>query len=131
MPRREARSEIAQTKPNLLEPLDLSVFGGPDDPCFGKYHDLKAEECKQCGDREICAIAMAQKRRVDRTEIEKETPFKDMEDLPVEVSDERLKRYMQKKVDKGFEIAYILDKTVARFEISRDRARELYKQLNF
>lgn len=129
MPKREARSIAIESKPNLLEPLDLSVFGGPDDPCFGKYHDLKAEECRQCGDREICAIAMAQKRRVDRTEIEKTTPFKDIEDQPEEVSDERLKRYMQKKIDKGFDRTYILDKTTNRFEISRDRAKKLYKEL--
>lgn len=82
MPRKErmARKKLAN-KVDLLKPMPQSVFdfGGDKDPCFGKFNDPDAKECRQCGDCEICAIVQGQKNHKLRAATEAENNFKDIE----------------------------------------------------
>jgi hypothetical protein len=120
---------LAKKNFDVMEPLDLTMFGGPEDPCFGKHHDLKAEECKMCGDAELCAIAVAQNRKKQRAEIEAKQPFKDLEDKPPSASTPRIKKYMQKKQLKGIPKKSIIRRAIKRFTITHDQAENIFKQL--
>lgn len=81
--KRQNRAEINHENFNILKPIDVLSLGSKDDPCFGKHHDLLAEECIICGDSEFCAIAMAQTLNVKRLEIESEQRFKDIEEVAI------------------------------------------------
>lgn len=84
---------------DLLKPVDLSTVGTEDDPCFGKHHDIKAEECQMCGDSELCQIHFQQKLNIDRLAREKKTQFKDVEKKP-KLSKKKVKKYYEAKLDK-------------------------------
>jgi hypothetical protein len=64
----------------FLKPFDVTKFGSADDPCFGLFYDLTADECNECGDIEICAIAFARNQHLKRAEIEATQKFKDLEE---------------------------------------------------
>lgn len=70
---------------DITEPIDLSIIGTAEDPCFGKLYDPQASECKRCGDSEICAIAMGQNNHLKRALVEAEKNFKDLEEDKIEV----------------------------------------------
>lgn len=94
--KRESRS-VEVAKVNLLKPLDLDKLGTAEDPCFGQLFDPKAEECKICGDCEICSIIMGQKLHLQRNQLEQESKFKDLDEVeilkdPTTIITNRLKR---------------------------------------
>ena len=64
----------------FLKPFDVTKFGSADDPCFGLLYDLTADECQECGDIEVCAIAFARNQHIKRAEIEGKQKFKDLEE---------------------------------------------------
>lgn len=64
---------------DFLSPINLSKIGTQDDPCFGKFPDLNAEECRDCGDCELCQVAYSQRMNLERVVLEKKTHFKDIE----------------------------------------------------
>jgi hypothetical protein len=66
---------------DFLKPINIEDFGGPDDPCFGKFNDPKAAECMRCGDCELCAVAQAQNMHKKRAKIESKQKFKDLEPI--------------------------------------------------
>ena len=68
----------------FLEPIpDITIYGSDEDPCFGKLYSLAAQECRICGDIELCAIAFAQKQSVRRLEVEAESNFKDLQEVKI------------------------------------------------
>lgn len=84
----EREPRTSKNQPNIMQPLvgkDLFSFGSADDPCFGKEYSTKAPECRECGDNEICAIAMAQKAKLKRQKMSKEQSFMDEEDTDIDV----------------------------------------------
>ena len=94
--KREKR-KIAIKQVNLFEAIDTDKFGTEDDPCFGKHFDPKEDECKICGDCEICSIIMGQKLHLQRAAIEQEQQFKDLSEkdllnTPVNIIYERIRR---------------------------------------
>jgi hypothetical protein len=78
--KRESRKNPDFDDLNKLKPIDLSILGTDDDPCFGKLYNLSEDECQRCGDSEFCAIKMAQTQKVKRTEIESTQRFLDIEE---------------------------------------------------
>jgi len=82
MPRkdRKPRENLVNQDLNTMEPIDIMELGGDNDPCFGKHHDLKAEECERCGDAELCQIAMSQNLHKKRLLIEAKSSFKDLDE---------------------------------------------------
>lgn len=79
--KRVARTTKKMKKLDLSKPLDISILGSEDDPCFGKHHSLTASECSLCGDREICAVLSAQQSNVKlRKAEEAKHKFKDLEE---------------------------------------------------
>lgn len=85
MPERKARSSDKSTV-NFMKPItNIMVFGGPDDPCFGKHYSPEAKECGRCGDNELCMIAKAQLAKARVTKVESKHPFKDKEEVDIHI----------------------------------------------
>lgn len=64
---------------DIMKPLLYENLGSADDPCFGNY-SAKAEECKRCGDSEICAAVSTNKLLLDIDKVEANKPFKDTDE---------------------------------------------------
>lgn len=85
---------------DLSKPLDINIIGSEDDPCFGKLHSLTAEECRRCGDSEVCSIITAQNVNAKkRSKAHKEHKFKDLEEAElIEQQNKIIKKALTKLV---------------------------------
>ena len=101
--KRKTRTQ-SNNKLDLLVPLDVLSLGSDDDPCFGKYHDLLAPECKECGDSEFCMIVKAQGLHKERLDIENKQRFKDIEEADEDLVSKRVeaKQIIKEYKEKGF-----------------------------
>ena len=127
---RKSRNEIDKESVDMLQPIDVTIFGTKDDPCFGKLYDITAEECKICGDCELCSIVNAQNLKKQRLKIEANTILKDMEPFDPEPGSElEIKRYILKKKDRGLKVSVIASKVAHRYEMDIDEALELTKKI--
>lgn len=91
MGKRKIREKLSNKELDLLKPINILSLGSDDDPCFGKYHDLLAPECKECGDSEFCAIVKAQGLHQERLNIEAKQRFKDVEEADEEMVERKVK----------------------------------------
>lgn len=114
---------------DFLQPIDIKKVGSNDDPCFGKLYDLSAEECKRCGDSELCAVVFSQTtaKKIRKKE-EKNNRFKDIElDEPKE--NQALKKWVKEKMDEGLTRSQIIKKARLTFGSTRDEIKALHKKL--
>lgn len=114
-------------KGDILQPIDISKIGTTSDPCFGKGYDLSTKECKICGDSELCCIKFSALMGKTRKELEEENNYKDLETL---IDTEGCKKYYRKLKRDGLSKKEILDKLQAKYELSRDEVRSLYRKFN-
>lgn len=123
---RETRSKIPPD--DLLKPIDVLSLGGEEDVCFGKYHDLKAPECMECGDSEFCMIVKAQSLTAKRMEIEGTQRFKDIEEADDALTKKRAdaKEYILDRKEAGLPRIKTIIKTSKRFNLTKDIVKELY-----
>jgi len=114
---------------NMMEPLQLDKLGTVDDVCFGKHHDLTADECSVCGDAEICSIVCAQKLHSKRKELEEQKEFKDIEkiDLTWKELSKTLKRILKKY--KTLPISKLKDKVIKKLHIHESLFDTLLKKV--
>lgn len=128
MAKKEKKSNLPDlSKTDILEPIvNIESLGTDKDPCFGKLYDLTTNECKMCGDSELCAICFAQKMNKTREDIEKESHFKDLEKL---IDIKSVKKYMRMLIRKDTPRKDILYKSMEKFEITKKDAREIYRSL--
>ena len=124
--KRKPQDKIDKEKINMLEPLNITLFGGPDDPCFGKHHDPQVHECNICGDAEICSIICAQKQSGIRAEIESSSDFKDIDTESIQsvkpfIVEDYLEKLFKKKTKLLF--SYLLVKVSKRFKIETAKAK--------
>lgn len=99
---REPRKEPKEHK-NLdrMVPFNYEQLGTKDDPCFGKGFNLKAKECKKCGDCEVCSIVTSQQMLKSVALQEKTNSFKDIEEAKlVSHQNEKIARMMLKRASK-------------------------------
>lgn len=122
---KEVRKELETG--DIFEPIDITKLGSGNDPCFGKHYDLSTQECKMCGDSELCCIKFTALMGKTRKELEAETKFKDLEPL---VDIEGCKKYYRKLVRDKLGKKEILDKLQNKFELSRKEARDIYRKFN-
>ena len=131
MAKRDSRDNIDKTNVDLLKPIDILSLGSEDDPCFGKLHDLKAPECKNCGDSEFCAIVKAQGLHKERLVIETEQRFKDIEEAEEEMI--KRKRDAKEKIEEYRKENIPRMKTIIRvakeFNLSKEIVKSLYNQI--
>lgn len=115
------------SKQDILEPItNIENLGSDNDPCFGKEFDLTSDECKMCGDSELCAICFAQKMNKTRSEIEEESHFKDLEKL---IDIKSVKKYMRSLIRKDTPKKDIISKSMEKFELTKKDARSIYRSL--
>ena len=134
MPRkgRKPRSKIDKEEYDLIKPIDIFSLGTDGDPCFGKYHDLKAAECRECGDSEFCAIVMAQNLHKERLKLETTQRFKDLEDAEFDKDNQRrlIKNLISKYQSEGYPRLKIILLISKKLKVSKDIVKEAYDKLN-
>lgn len=106
-----------------LQVIDLKSLGTPDDVCFGKSYDLSTKECKLCGDSELCAFATSQALNITRKQLEERNNYKDLDVLE---DTEGIKKYIRSLKKKGKARKEIIDATVKKFEVPKNRIRTIY-----
>lgn len=135
MAKRKSRKDIVKkvdtTKP--LTPIELTKLGTEDDPCFGKHFDLTADECKICGDCNVCSIVFNATTEKKRDKVEKEHRFKDLE-LEGKKKDKHLKETKESKLvkrllEKGMPTIKIVKRLVSKFEMDKAKAKKLVKSI--
>lgn len=124
--RKNKLPEVVGKNPSLLSQIDINDIGSKTDPCFGKEYDLSTNECKQCGDSELCSIKTASKLGKTREELEKERGFLDIESRIDVVG---VKKYMRSLIRKGDSKKEIIVKVMPKYAITKDEARKLYKDI--
>ncbi len=80
---REERNKVKKKNLDFSKPLDLTIFGTDQDPCFGKHHSPEAKECGMCGDAQVCAILVAQSMHQKRNQLHAKQSFMDIEEQNV------------------------------------------------
>lgn len=113
------------SKVNPLVPIDIDSIGSNGDPCFGKGYDLTTNECKMCGDSELCCIKFAAALGKTRKELEKENDYKDLETL---VDIPAVKKTIRALNRKGEDRKTIRQKLQAKYHLSESEAKDLYKR---
>lgn len=99
---REPRKEPKEHKQlDRMIPFNYEQLGTVNDPCFGKGFDLKAKECKRCGDCEVCSIVTSQQMLKAVALQEKKHSFKDVEEAKlVTEQNEKIATIMLKRAKK-------------------------------
>lgn len=125
--KRKRKAREASVEPEaFLEPIDITKFGTNDDPCFGKLYDLSTDECKRCGDSELCGVVFAQNLNKKRKKIEKKDNFKDI-NLEEPQENKALKKWVHEKKAEGLTRAEIIKKAKKTFGSTRETIKKLYK----
>lgn len=112
-------------KQDILKPLDINSIGTNGDPCFGTKYDLTTDECKMCGDSELCCIKFAAMMGKTRKDLEAENEYKDLEilvDIPA------VKKTIRQLKRKGEDRKTIQSKLQAKYGVSADEAKQLYRK---
>ena len=112
-------------KTPILQPISIDLIGSNGDPCFGKMYDLTTDECKMCGDSELCCIKFAATLGKTRKELEKENDYKDLETL---VDIPAVKKTIRALNRKGEDRKTIRQKLQAKYHLSESEAKELYRK---
>lgn len=113
------------SKVDPIVPIDIDSIGSNGDPCFGKGYDLTTNECKMCGDSELCCIKFAAALGKTRKELEKENDYKDLETL---VDIPAVKKTIRALNRKGEDRKTIRQKLQAKYHLSESEAKDLYKK---
>lgn len=131
MPRKSRNKVNKEQKKDFSKPLDVYKLGSEEDPCFGKLHDLKAEECQECGDSEFCVIVMAQNLHKKRIDIEAQQKFLDIEesDIKQTTDKKKAKELCLKYRDQGYKRLKTILKVSKMTGLSKDIVKEIYNNL--
>lgn len=125
MAKKEKQKLPDLSKTDILKPISLESIGTNGDPCFGQKYDLTTEECKMCGDSELCCIKFAAMMGKTRKDLEKENEYKDLEilvDIPA------VKKTIRALKRKGEDRKTIQQKLQAKYGVSAEEAKELYRK---
>lgn len=122
--KKKKRADILDTTP-ILQPIKLEDISTDKDPCFGKSYDLSTEECKMCGDSELCAIKMAAELGKTRKQLEQENNYKDLDTL---YDKKAIFKSLRAYSRKGLKRREMMDRLQAKYEISLQESRALYKE---
>jgi len=116
--KRKPRNKIDKKQIDFFEPIDITVFGGEDDPCFGLHFDITTPECSRCGDSELCSIKMMHKMKGVRAKEETKGNFKDNEETFILVE-----KYLMGCMKKGksYSIEFITKQLLKKFKMQDDK----------
>lgn len=121
------------TEVDFSEPIDITKIGSTDDPCFGKLYDLSTEECRRCGDSELCALVFAQtKLKRQRAEMEKKNRYKDLEleaGLQKPPVNETLLKWLEVKKREGYSRGEVIKIAKKTFGTPREEIKALWNKI--
>lgn len=120
---KEAKKQLA--KGDILTPISIDDIGGDSDVCFGKNYDLSTEECRMCGDSELCCIKMAALQGKTRKALEEENHYKDLESL---IDKKAVFKSIRAYQRKNLERKEIYDRLQAKYQLAYEDARHLYRE---
>ena len=126
--KRKPREGVVKEEFDLLKPLNILKLGVPtDDPCFGKHHDLLAEECRICGDSEFCSVVMLQTMKMKVLKEESINRFKDNELADFELNEkiEKAKKMIVRCRERGLKKSEIIQKVWDRLNLPKDEIKKL------
>lgn len=128
MAKRNSRKNIKEDDIDLLVPVDITLLGSDEDPCFGKLHDLKAPECMECGDADFCALVKAQNLHKKRLVIENNQRFKDIEEADQILANtkEKIKKDIEEAKKSGAKRLKTILRLSEKYGISKDIIKQLY-----
>lgn len=121
------RKPREETERDFSAPIDITQFGTEGDPCFGKLYDLSTDECRRCGDSELCGLIFSQtvlKKR--REEIEKKNRFKDLE--LEQQGDSALEKWVKIKKEEGLKRSEVIKLAKNTFGTDREKIKVLWKK---
>lgn len=122
------RRERKETKGvDFMKPIDVTAFGTADDPCFGKLYNLSTNECKRCGDSELCCVVFAQNMKKERTSEKVKSRFKD-EELDM-VPNEALIKWVKERKKEGLTRQEVIKKAKRTFGSERQVIKKIYKDV--
>lgn len=116
-----------QLEIDFSKPLDISLndIGSNKDPCFGKVYDLSTEECRACGDSELCAVVMGQNLHLTRKQLNEKSSFKDMDVL---YDIDSIRKYMRSLKRNGVIRKDIIKKSREKFSLPKSDIIIIYKK---
>lgn len=93
---RKKRTKEAKKPHDFSKPIvyDLSKIG-TDEDCFGVMHDITADECRMCGDCELCSIVYSQMAHAKREKAEKKFNAKDLEEEALTGNHPKIREYIR------------------------------------
>lgn len=110
---------------DFLKPIDFSKIGTQDDPCFGKHYNLSTDECKRCGDSELCSVLFSLKLNKDRAKIESKESFKDLNDN----DNKALENWVKNKKKEGLSRSQIIKKAKLTFGSTREEIKKIFNKI--
>lgn len=125
--RKASKDTRIMKKGDILTPIKLSDLGSENDPCFGKLYDLTQDECKMCGDSEICCIKTAEYLGKTRKELEEKHQYKDLDNLVDVVGAKKYYRTLKRKNKTKKEI---IEAIRTKYELTLKETRVLYRKFN-
>lgn len=120
---KDRKARKATENIDFSKPIDLSIIGTEDDPCFGKLYNLTANECKRCGDSELCGVVFSQEMTKSRRKIAKKKRFKD-----IELEDDSLSRWVAVKKKEGLKRFKIIKLAKKTFGSTSKQIKKLYEE---
>lgn len=131
MSKSKRKPRETEQKVEYSEPIDITQFGSEDDPCFGKLYDLSTDECRRCGDSELCGLIFAQNQlKNKRKEIESKSRFKDTE-LTKEKKpiNETLIKWVGAKKKEGMKRGEVIQVAKKTFGTTREEIKGIWKKI--
>lgn len=129
---REPREKFINSV-NLLRPLDMTTIGTNSDPCFGKYNDPKAVECKKCGDFEVCAMVFGQNNHKLRAKVEAKGNFLDIEEEAIDklTPTQKARKLIRRLVitNKSISLDQLEKEVIAGVEITKGEFKKCLKKV--
>lgn len=126
----EDKRVVRKETPNIdfSKPIDITIFGTENDPCFGKLYDAMAVECKQCGDCELCNIVQSQHLHLLRGKQEKNNHYIDKE-MPTNIEnldrvalDKKVMAILNTNPDEFFLVKKVSKRIAKKFDLMNGEA---------
>ena len=110
----------------IIPGINLLLKLGTEGDCFGYLYDLGAEECKKCGDIELCAMKFSQVQHKTRGQIESKQEFKDIQEpkLLEEYDKKEVIKFIKRRIKKGKSKSISIIKAAKKFNINKKQIKE-------
>lgn len=108
---------------DIMKPIIAADLGSENDPCFGKHYSIKADECKRCGDADVCAIISQTKLIKEIEEESTKSEYLDVQEAELVDSQNKkletlLKNKAKKAPDKWLSLSKLIPTVTKKFNLT-------------